>query len=203
MIQPNARLSPEEAHLEIRRRHPDPFLNSDYTIFSDGSGCEDPYSGGAAFVTARKPPTFIGWTSRACYATQVYNNVERIEFEAFLAGLQFILDRTGCHSGIMLDRMRAKPPSVAWITDRESLALSLWRPEGKDTFYARKASPDLWCRFAYYEQYFRVIPLFFKRGTVAMHTEADRMSDQMRSLIKEWVAIQLQNEAPPYIPPLP
>ena len=167
-------------------------MRSPFLLFTDGSGCNDSFGGSASVAIHTGEPTFAHYVTRATYSTTVFNNVDRMEFDGLLNGLQSILDALHIHTPPMLEDLRRRRPAVAWFTDRESLALSVWRPAiaeagvPRPPFYARRASPDLWRRFDYYEELFHVIPMFNPRETLAAHTEIDELASEMRELIKEW-----------------
>lgn len=189
-------MPPKEAHQKIREQYPDALLSSNYLLFTDGSGWTDPYGGCASLAIGMRPENFLKYTMKAAFGT----DVERMEFEGLLDGLQSII----VASKRADDYIRRMRPRVAWITDRESLALSVWRPAGprQPSFYGRKASPDLWARFAYYEELFEIVPLCEERNTHASHALVDELASELRVLMKEWVIIRSNdNKTPNHVDP--
>ena len=123
----------------------------------------------------------------ACYVGGAFGtSVERMEFAGLLEGLQSIMDTGTFNKSAGLAELTFRRPRVAWFTDRESLALSCWAPDG-EPFYRRKSCPDLWARFEWYERLFTIIPLFTSRTTHPAQDIPDQLSAEARVLVKDWV----------------
>lgn len=153
-----------------------------WTLLTDGSGHKDGYGGWASLAISAKGD----WIDRS--AAIKGTTTESAEFLGLLNGLGSIVDfyvsEYSAKSAYM--RLEASRPIVHWITDRESLALAVWRgPDGKP-IYARRSTPELWAMFSYYEPLFRIVPIFTTREANAMHDRVDKAASEMRILIKEY-----------------
>jgi len=153
-------------HHQIQTAAP-PATAHNFLLYTDGSGHQDKYGGSASLVIENATGERFT-TSAANYGT----TVSRAEFEGLLSGLQSILE----YNGKLQDR-----PTVAWYSDRESLVLAV------HGFYRRKAEPDLWARFQYYETLFSITPLFVPRSTDPLHDVVDRMASEGRIMMKEYI----------------
>jgi hypothetical protein len=111
--------------------------------------------------------------------------VDRQEFEALLCGLQAIIE---------MSTAQDDQHKVSWVTDRESLALSVWRKPDGQPFYGRKSCPDLWERFRWYENRMDITPFWGKRETHPLQSIPDRLSAEMRVVVKEWYSVQLADK---------
>lgn len=166
-------------------------MNEDYDffLFTDGSGHQDTYGGWASLVIGPRH-NIVDARMAACKGT----SVERAEFEALLMGLQAILDRTNSNGSGSLQRLERCPLKVFWVSDRESLVLSVTRtPEGT-TVYRRKASPDLWARFEWYEKHFSITARHTKRETIPHHNIVDRLASDARVLVKDYMELPDNSE---------
>ena len=89
----------------------------DYTLFSDGSGHQDGYSGWMAIVLNHQD-----YNVHRAVGALSQSSVDRSEFTALLEGLELI------HSG-KAGKARCLPciskPRVRWYSDRESLVGSV------------------------------------------------------------------------------
>lgn len=183
----------EAAHLAIREAFQ--HSNFDYGIWSDGSGYTDGYAGYAVIIKSFDPSG-----AQDCRAAAMFGqDTERAEFEGLLAGLQAITEREIRLNGKNSLRFRGRKLLVRWVTDRESLALSVWRTGAGKTFYGRESSPDLWARMMYYEEFIEVAPMFERRKTDEVQDVADRIASEARILFKEWVIVQQADERFPKI----
>lgn len=154
----------------------------DFFLFTDGSGHQDGYGGWASLILG---PTYN--IAHARMAAAKGTTVERAEFEALLMGLQSILEQAKLESSSSLSRLETSPLHVLWLSDRESLVLSVTRKPDGTPVYRRKASPDLWARFAWYEKIFKITARHVKRETNAHHDIVDRLASDARVLIKDYM----------------
>jgi hypothetical protein len=158
----------------------------DFCLVTDGSGHQDGYGGWSSLAIGMQ--SFLGKT-RVCMAGCRGTTVERAEFSALLLGLQSILEAAGLDNRSGLDPLERCPLRVLWISDRESLVLSVTRRPDGSTVYRRKASPDLWAHFEWYEKYFAITPRFSKRETNLYHNVVDRLASDARVLIKDYMEL--------------
>lgn len=176
---------PQQIHEQIRALYPDPRLH-DFILHTDGSGHADGYGGSACLVESnshRKRTLHLSAYSQT--------STDRAEFEGLLNGLQSIVDMMQWSPAADYSALTQRPKklSVAWFTDRESLALSVWRQADGTTVYQRKKQGDLWARFEYYEKIFHVIPYLIARNSTPSHEYVDRLASEARILIKEYMEI--------------
>lgn len=157
-----------------------------FTLYTDGSGHADGFGGAAALLLAPKHSAV-----RTAVIAASGTTTERMEFEALLAGLQLICDLLGKPSKYFgaLDR-----PVVHWVSDRESLVLAVLRDEKNEPIYRRKSTPDLWCRFEYYEKLLTIIPQFSKRKSCPHHDIMDKRASEARQLMKEYTLTLQAND---------
>lgn len=188
----NKRPSPQEMRLQIRNKYPDAENSCDFLLYTDGSGYTDPYGGYSAMGLIMRRPVEVVHACAAVFNT----DTERMEFEALLNGIQAFLNKLKPDK-FTLAKMQVQKPTIVWFTDRESLALAVWRDENGEPFYSRRSTPDLWRRFEYYEELFHIIPLCVKRDTVPAHKVVDEIASGLRVLIKEWHQLRLSSELPP------
>lgn len=163
--------------------YPD-YASSEYLLFTDGSGHQDKFGGYASLVIANyaHSPTKMACCVGGAFGT----SVERMEFTGLLEGLQSILDTGGYNKSAGHAELAVRRPHIAWFTDRESLALSCWMPDGVP-FYRRKSCPDLWARYEWYEQFFTIIPIWCGRTTHAAQDVSDKLASEARVLVKDWI----------------
>lgn len=159
--------------------HPEEY---DFFLYTDGSGHQDTYGGWASVVVGPKHNVFEARMA-ACKGT----TVERAEFEALLLGLQSILERTKMEGAAGIQHLERIPFKVLWLSDRESLVLSVTRKPDGNTVYRRKASPDLWARFEWYEKLFKITPRHTKRENNPYHDIADRLASDARVLVRDYM----------------
>jgi ribonuclease HI len=156
----------------------------DFFLFTDGSGHQDGYGGWASLIISPK------WNvAEARMAACKGTTVERAEFEALLLGLQSILEKLKLENAAGYARLERTPMRVFWLSDRESLVLSVKKNPDGSTVYRRKASPDLWARFAWYEKYFDVTPRHAKRESNPHHNLVDRLASDARVLVKDYMEL--------------
>lgn len=156
----------------------------DFELYTDGSGHADTFGGHSVIGVSNKYNKYFV-RAGAIYGT----TTDRQEFEAFLNGLQGILDVMEWNSGGELKMLAARRPSVFWISDRENLVGSVTLDEKGHSLFKRKSSPDLWARYAFYETIFAVTAVHRDRNTVAFQAMADRISSECRVLIKNYIEI--------------
>lgn len=170
---------PAAEHVKIEKLWPG-YASTPYIAFTDGSGTIDDY-GGASAIVAR----VNNWSGsgkavfddvRTICVAHSHTSVDRIEFTALLEALQSILEIHG--------KVQDMRPVVKWFTDRESLAMSVWKPDGMNSFYSRKNAPDLWARLAWYEQSFYIVPSFGRRNKDPNQKLTDLLSSEMRESVK-------------------
>jgi quinol monooxygenase YgiN len=88
-----------------------------------------------------------------------------------------------------LRHLEIRKPTVFWLSDRQALVLSVMRnPETGNTYYARRQQPDLWNRFSWYEQFFRIEGFHAKRNLNAWQKMSDRMAGDGRQMLKDYYA---------------
>jgi len=147
----------------------------EFVVFTDGAGYQDGYGGSAAIVASARHGKMF---HRVLAATGT--SVDRSEFVALLIGLRAILDEMCWTSDVRLKAMSVIPVKVLWYSDRESLVKSV---NGE---YGRKAQPDLWHLFAWYERYFQVHAVHVPRKTNSLQDVTDRMASEARIVIKDF-----------------
>jgi ribonuclease HI len=153
-----------------------------FVLATDGSGWQDGFGGGCSIVLDINKGNMY-YRFFGAYGT----SVERSEFEALLYGLESIMTENGWYNGCSLNNLSILRPKVLWITDRESLALSVKiNPSTGQSYYKRKASPDLWARFEWFEERFEIDAQHIKRMTSPMQNLADRLASEMRTLTKNY-----------------
>lgn len=114
-------------------------VENNYTVYSDGSGHQDGFSGFAAIVE-----NIDTGETRKVIGGMTCSSVNRAEFTAFLEGLELVIkwENETKHIG-------KRKAIVKWYSDRENLTKAVayaWGPgKGRDT------DVDLWRRFSYYE----------------------------------------------------
>jgi len=180
---------PQQIHARIRELYPDPNTH-DFILYTDGSGHADGYGGSACLVQSNSHK------KRAIHLAAYSNtSTDRAEFEGLLNGLQSIVEMMQWKSPSDYAALEQRPRklTVGWVTDRESLALSVWRQEDGTTVYQRKKQGDLWARYEYYEKIFLVTPYVIARNSTTTHAYVDRLASEARILIKEYMEI-LQTE---------
>lgn len=112
-------------------------------------------------------------------------SVLEMEFQGLLLGLQACMDLGDLHSKEKIKMLRVTRPHVWWVTDREHLALSVWRdPETNEPIYKRRTPYPLWRAFEFYEEIFTITPIFTPRATVPYQHVADKLAGFGRSLMK-------------------
>lgn len=156
----------------------------DVYLYTDGSGHQDGYGGSGSLAIG--PALNIYATRMAGFKG---TSVERAEFEALLMGCQSILEAGGFDDHNGRERLKRAPLRVKWFSDRESLVQSVTRGPDGVPLYRRKASPDLWARFSFYEQLFEFIPVFVPRETSEFHSICDRFASDARALIKDYMEL--------------
>ena len=173
-------IPPSEAHRLIRASCPKA-EDFDFFLYTDGAGYQDGFGGHAALLIRAHDGamrTVVGGSNATTVARQ--------EFEALLCGLQALIEMQG--------PAKDAQPKVSWTTDRESLALSVWRKSDGQPFYGRKACPDLWARFKWYEDRIDVTPFWVKRETHPLQDIPDRLSSEFRVVTKEWYGVQITDQ---------
>jgi ribonuclease HI len=182
---------PFHAHIRASTAKGQPYEKPAWLLLTDGSGHADGYGGYAAVIVNTKT-LVIHEVAAGIKGT----STEEAEFLGLLNGLKSILGHYVAKSGrpTALQRLEAEQPVIHWITDRESLALSVWRdPKTNEPVYRRKSTPELWAMYRYFEPLFRVVPLWTKRQTLALHNRADVLASELRVNVKEYFMIDEVN----------
>jgi hypothetical protein len=149
-----------------------------WILLTDGSGHKDGYGGYASLALEHATGRML-----ECAGALKGTSTEAAEFLALLNGLGSIVEATG-----NTRKLEAQQPVVHWMTDRESLALAVWRENGQPV-YKRKSTPELWAMFAYYEPLFTIVPLFTPRATLPLHDRVDKVASECRIIIKDYYEI--------------
>jgi len=175
----------EKIHSQIRASCPNEKAH-DFIIYTDGSGYTDGYGGASSLMVSKKYG--LRETRLISYS---HVTTDRAEFEALLSGLQSIVESMGWSKVSKVKELMELPvkPSVCWYTDRESLALAIWRDENGETIYKRKTSGDLWARFEFYEQIFDISPFCIERNSTEEHAYVDKLASESRLIVKEYFEI--------------
>lgn len=148
---------------------------TDFTLFTDGSGYQDGFSGYCAiFISNVKGHPHKGQVIGAMTGS----TVDRAEMTGLLEGLEAI---RAFLETVPKFRILGSKPSIAWYTDREALAKSV---KGE---YGRGSSPDLWARLAVYEEQFNILPTWVSRETETEDFKVcDLQASTLRVIIKEY-----------------
>lgn len=176
--------SPSQVHQQIRGTSPTP-EEHDYILWTDGSGYDLGCGGSASILmeieTGKKEFRLSAFS---------HTSTHRAEFEAFLNGLQSIMDLnkwTTPDEKLKLDKRRIKP-TVCWFGDCESLMLSSYVDEKtKEPVFRRRMNGDLWYRYSYYETAFTITPIHIERNSMPEHALTDRLAGEGRLLLKEYL----------------
>ena len=92
--------------------------------------------------------------------------------------------------------LEARRCTVFWLSDRESLVGSVCRDDKTgQPIYRRRNCPDLWARFAYYENLFDVQGVHRERNTHPFQKIADGISSECRTMMKNYFAILEQEQS--------
>lgn len=143
----------------------------DYSLFTDGSGHQDGYSGAAALVISNKQNQV-----KRLVRAENGSTVARAEMYALLLGLNWIADAAGIMSP---EKLKGLKPSVFWLTDRLDLALTL---RGKCD---PKKNLDLWCSCRWFCSFLDVQAFYTKRLEHPYNTLADELAGNARVLVKD------------------
>ena len=154
----------------------------EFQLYTDGSGHNDRFAGYCVVGKSDKYKKLFSSAS-AIYGA----DTERAEFEAVLAGLQGILDVMEWNNGQARELLRARRPTVFWVTDREHLVGALLKKADGTYEYRRKSTPDLWARFEWYERLFNITAVWRERNTLAWQAYADTIASECRTLMKNFV----------------
>ena len=115
-----------------------------FRLVTDGSGHSDGYGGFAAILTVPGEADVI----HRVFGGSTHSSTDRMEFAALLSGLQYCTERLP--SGWLSERLPGDRWPLHWWSDRESLVKSA------QGLYKRKAAPDLWRSFTYFEEIFEI-----------------------------------------------
>lgn len=182
-------MSKEEIHHQIRTLSPSP-REHDFVLYTDGAGWQDSFGASASLMESER------YGHRIIRVASFHGqSTDRAEFEAMLNGLQSIMDAMSWTKPIKLEQLRNQliKPSVYWVSDRESLVLSVYRDSTGKTVYKRRSQPDLWKRFEFYEEHLQVTPIYVPRDTDDKHNLCDRLASEARVLMKDYVDILTTN----------
>ena len=112
-------------------------------------------------------------------------SVLEMEFQGLLLGLGACLELYG-RSKEKIKQLEVVRPRVWWVTDREHLALSLWKnPDTGFHHYKRREPYHLWRALSFYEELFQITPIFTPRATDHFQHAADKLAGFGRSLMKK------------------
>lgn len=150
----------------------------DFTLYTDGSGHQDGYSGWCAYAVNNHTQE-----TRHAVGCLTSSSVDRAEFTALLEGLELV------HSMALTTQMSLKAirgkPKIFWYSDRESLVGGVARKWGDHA--GRKAQPDLWRRFEHYEDKFIITAQHVARETeFALFQKCDLHASSLRIVIKSY-----------------
>ena len=171
------------AHIDNLDLDPESF---DYKLWTDGSGHEDGYGATAAVWRARD----------GAMDTAVSGNygqtVNRNEFAALLDGIQSIVSHRIRTLGETQELPKipinvlsgADRATIAWYTDRQSLALMLVFDEHLRPIYKRTHERDLWARYAFFARHVCIVPYYRERNTVPEQGLCDTLCGIMRTAMK-------------------
>lgn len=151
-------------------------VSHDIILTTDGAGYIDGYSGFGYHIEI--PAQKVVFSACGFHSA---SSVARAEFTALLEGCEKILEIYPYGQ----EFLRRKPANVYFVSDREDLVLSVARKPNGDTYYGRKASQDLWARFAYYEQFLHFTAVFSPRNTQPNQQLVDHLASEMRILGKD------------------
>lgn len=182
-------MSQEDIHAQIRSLYP-ARENHDFELYTDGAGWQDTYGAAAAYIVSGKHKI------QDCRVTSYAGiSTNRAEFEALLSGLQGILENMKWDTPKAIKNLKCLPrrPSVYWVSDRESLVLSVYKQPNGEPVYRRSSAPDLWCRFEFYERLFHITPIFIPRNSDIKQALCDRLAGEARVLMKEYIDILTLN----------
>lgn len=172
----------EQARQIVRDHYPQR-AEHEYFLVSDGSGHSDGFAGAACIMFS---PQRVFCDIRC--GSWSGSNTERAEFEALLMGLQAILDQMQVGQK-EIEYLKKSRPLVHWTTDRAQLVGSIViDPDTQKPFWRRSTMPDLWARFDFYHEIFRITPFYLSRNSEAWHRVVDEVSSDMRILMKEYGA---------------
>lgn len=108
-----------------------------------------------------------------------------MEFQGLLLGLKACMQLAGWTDKSDYHKMKVMRPTVWWVTDREHLALSLWKnPDTGEDQNKRREPYDLWRAFSFYEELFSITPIYEPRATVHFQHKADKLAGFGRKLMK-------------------
>lgn len=161
--------------------------DSDYLLFTDGSGYQDGYGGWACIVTDPSGTPLMFRMGCIMGAT-----VDRMELTAILEGLQLVEELKTTNPKSIGDQGRTWHPVVHLFSDRENLVLSIQK------VYDRSNAPDLWKRYEFYEGRLHVVARHVERETDhSQFITVDLHASTARIIIKQYGEA---NELPRHTP---
>jgi len=167
----------------------------DWLIYTDGSGHKDLFGGCSTLAVGKDNNGNPAKRERA--AGLIGTTTEAAEFYGLLFGLGAVYethttpDKGQSYKELMY-RLERKRPTIHWITDRESLALAVFKhPENGNPVYRRSSTPHLWAWFEFFEPFFRIIPLFYGRNTDPLQAYTDEIASELRLLVKDYHGLRV------------
>ena len=193
------RMTQSEYHTEVQQK----IANSghkwnrpEWLILTDGSGHKDGYGGYAGIIFQKSPRIGTPPLIAECAGGLKGTSTEQAEFLGLLFSLQQIVDYYVADQGLKSaeELLRRKLPVVHWVTDRESLALAVYKDSvTHEPVYRRKSTPALWAMYSYFEPMLDVVPIFSTREGNLVHNQVDEIASDMRVIVKEHFDIREAN----------
>lgn len=182
-------MSKEALHNQILTLSP-PKNQHDFVLYTDGAGWQDSFGASASLMESERYGHKI--IRVASFHGQ---STDRAEFEAMLNGMQSIMEVMNWTKPGIAEKLRKQliKPSVYWMSDRESLVLSVYRDSTGQTLYKRRSQPDLWKRFEFYEERLAITPVYIPRDTNDKHNLCDRLASESRSVMKDYIDLLREN----------
>lgn len=156
---------------------------TDFTLWTDGSGYQDGFSGYCAIARCnikgleQTQMTMGGFTA---------STVARAEMSGLLEGVELIRQMVGKMPQYNLAGQKV---TVEWFSDREDLVKSVKNE------YGRKSSPDLWARFENYEREMTVFPTWVSRDSgIPEMLACDMHASTLRCIVKDYCAAFKEEE---------
>lgn len=152
----------------------------EFDLYTDGSCSSRDGMGGycAVLLDNRTQDRY------AVFGASNHTSVPRQEFTALFHGLEKIFELMGWKTEKDAAQGAEHGISVKWYCDREDLVMSV---DQRRTGYKRRAYPDLWARYEYYERFIRVVPVKVPRNTLPFQTLSDKVAGEMRMKVKHYL----------------
>lgn len=155
-------------------------MKTEFDLYTDGSCSSKDGLGGycANLIDNRTGERY------SVFGSSNLTSVPRQEFTALLHGLELIFEIMDWGREKNAARGSVTGLTIGWYCDREDLVKSV---DQRRTGYKRRATPDLWRRLEYFEQYVRIIPIKVPRNTLAFQHLADIIAGENRQFVKGYV----------------